>query len=418
MESVTNRLQSIGNSASLGPITLSPSFAITHQSRHSTDLQNTMKAHEKRQLGTLRGKRASMAQNRGPLPSSNAIAVLPVELLTIILTIVRKNTPARQYLDTLLCCRQWWGIGHKILHRDIILTSSTIATFIEKFPSECLSAIRKITISVDSRDEKLRRDLAQDPYGPWLMMVALGHFTQLHTFSFTVLGRSRANSSPYCPTQDSYIQALLKHLPQSVSNLNLDVAGYGVIFPFRKSAQKTIEEIPPQIINLRLRLGSLEVDKTLGHLNFRRKALKSLHIDVCSPNIDLESPPHSSTALTTRLDRLTSTRLDSPMQLDLATPFELQFTNYVTEYRMNMAGRATRIFASNGDEAWDCVHRILLTFNPSKPDILAPKDTEAILSAISGWNRTATGELLPGFQDDYEYELWLRRISETLSGNA
>lgn len=356
-----------------------------------------------------------MTRNRGPLPEGNAIAVLPVELLTIILTIVRNSTPAKQYLDTLLCCRQWRTIGQNILHQNIVLTSSTIATFIEKFPSEYLSAIRTITISVDSRDEKLRKDLAQDPYGPWLMVVALGHFIQLHTFSFTVLGRSRANSSPYCPTQDSYIQALLKHLPQSVSNLNLDVAGYGVIFPFRKSAQKMIEEIPPQIINLRLRLGSLEVDKTLGHLNFRQKALKSVHIDVCSPNIDLESPLLSST---TRLDRLTSTRLDSPMQLDFDTPFELQLTNHVTEYRMNMAGRATRVFASNGDGAWDCVHRILLTLNPSKPDILAPKDPEAILSAIAGWNRTATGELLPGFQDGHEYDLWLRRISEILSGNA
>lgn len=338
-----------------------------------------------------------MAQNRGLLPPSNAIAELPVELLTIILTLVRKNTSARQYLDILLCCRQWWRIGHKILHQDIILTSSTITTFIKKFPCKYLSAIRTITISVNSRDKKLRRDLAQDLYGPWLLVVAFEHFIKLYTLSFTILRGSRTNLSPYCPTQDSYIEVLLEHLPRSVFNLNLDVAGYGVILPFRKSAQRMIKEIPSQIVNLRLRLGSLEADRTLEYLDFSRKAFKFLYIDVCSLNIDSKSPLLSSVAPTIRLNRLTSTRLNYPsMQLDLNTPFELYFINYVTEYQVDMAGRATRMSASNRDGAWDCVHRYYLTFNLSKPDILAPRETEAILSAIAGWSWTATRELLPG----------------------
>lgn len=39
MESATNRLQSIGSGASLDPITLPPSLAVTHQSRHFVDLR-------------------------------------------------------------------------------------------------------------------------------------------------------------------------------------------------------------------------------------------------------------------------------------------------------------------------------------------------------------------------------------------
>lgn len=348
-----------------------------------------------------------MALKRSPLPSSSTITTLPVELLTIILTIVRNNTPVERYLDTLLCCRQWWEIGQDILCQDIVLTSSTITTFVERLSPRSFSKIRTITISFNGQ-EHLRLER---------MIKALGQLTRLHTFSFTVLhGPIDANTSPDFRPRSRDVWALLDNLPRSVSNLNLDIAGYGSMPPSQKAIRNIVQSIPPQIVNLRLRLGSLEMEEILKLINHRQRDLRFLHVDVCRFGHDLDPLPPSNMA---HLNRLTSTRVDFPVNLVLARPFEFQITDHVTEDRMTTTVRAIRIFISNGDGAWNYLPRIALTFDSSKPEILVPQDpVETFLSAVAGWYQTATGALLPGFQDLHEYDSWLGIVSEKFGGNT
>lgn len=91
-------------------------------------------------------------------------------------------------------------------------------------------------------------------------MLALKNLTRLNTLSFTVLRTSDRDGSPYCPTKPDFIRALLANLPKSVANLNIDIASYGIGYPFNDSSiLEELKRIAPKLHILRLRLTYLDL---------------------------------------------------------------------------------------------------------------------------------------------------------------
>lgn len=74
-----------------------------------------------------------------------------------------------------------------------------------------------------------------------------------------MLRTSDRDRSPYCPIKPDFIRALLANLPKSIANLNIDIAGYGIGYPFNDgSILEELERIAPKLHILRLRLTYLD----------------------------------------------------------------------------------------------------------------------------------------------------------------
>lgn len=349
------------------------------------------------------------------LSRSSAITGLPKELLIMVLFRVRKATSARSFVSILLCCRYWFYTGRDILYGDIVLASATIITFMERFPYQCFSKIRTITISVDGQDKQLSESLVQDFCRLWCLVPALKNLTRLNTLSFTVLRTSDRDGSPYCPTKPDFIRALLANLPKSVANLNMDIAGYGIGYPFNDSSiLEELERIAPKLHILRLRLTYLDSHRIWRLLKRQQVTLKILHVDTHTKD-GIPLPSRSIHEISDGgLHCFTGTRLKGHAELQLVQPAQLDMFNHLTGSQGMITLRGARVFIPREDGSINSLSRLSIALDQHKPPILTPLDLEGVLSAMAGWYRTATGALVPEPQFCSNHESWLRSTSEII----
>lgn len=167
---------------------------------------------------------------------------LPVEILSNILQRVHDSSTLPQVKDfvgLLSCCQYWHKVAKPILWRDVVLTNSTINTFISKTSPEICGFIRslelRLTAKLDDSDG-VHPDIDHESYyGPRIR--ALWHdlqnlapvvrtVTSLNTFSLIVCDEPGYELFCSFRLRIKDLKNLLDSLPLSCVNLELHTCEY------------------------------------------------------------------------------------------------------------------------------------------------------------------------------------------------
>ncbi|KAJ9649459.1 hypothetical protein H2199_000234 [Coniosporium tulheliwenetii] len=213
----------------------------------------------------------TVPQHSRPTPKESASSRFSMEEVEEILKHVRQSSAA-DLLNCLVTCRMWFNVGYPILCRDIVLTSSNLKAFVDTFDIRYGKHIRSLTVRV-SGDTAGFISLATpfEPFGPMPLFsltdirrytrdfeklaAMLPHFGNLQTFSLLWGTLDTARPMPRCS-----LTALIRNLPKSVVNLEIDTAGHDRMSHHPTDAQHTcldLRRIIPQLRNLRLRTKEL-----------------------------------------------------------------------------------------------------------------------------------------------------------------
>jgi hypothetical protein len=226
------------------------------------------------------------------------IEILPVELLTNILEIVRGSS-RNDFVTCLRVCQQWNVIGSPVLWKHIYLRiqsakhfSAQVLHLSDKVDGRStLNSVRSLRVMVpgDGRDYSGSGSKHTPTeiltYGIDAIAVALPHLENLCTFSAMAYGGTRMNgeddflgSVPAAtrspgPNQNVFT-TILKALPNSVRDLSLDLSELSRVEPTQKC------DICPAINHIARRL---------HHLNLHLRTYCPTLLDLRWPNGDFQS---------------------------------------------------------------------------------------------------------------------------------
>lgn len=175
----------------------------------------------------------------------------------------------------MLCCKAWHIAALPILYRDVLIKNHNLEPFSKSFNISHGVLVRSLTVCVDpiqpARDpaapyplafkedeEHMKRHGSQESNELWLHLRGLSSkiasMTSLTTFSLIV------SAKPYAmgfwiprPT----LQLLLKALPETCVNLEIDTRGQDYFEPGAGHLCDTVQDIFPRLQHLRLRLSTL-----------------------------------------------------------------------------------------------------------------------------------------------------------------
>lgn len=233
---------------------------------------------------------------------------LPMEILSVILTLVRNNSKAGEFLCCLQCCRYWNDLALPLLYKDVVLYNTTIRLFTTALTHHKLAFIRSMTLHID---------LVMGPTGTGPVSSIL-HHEERHpragklgtfkvcklwmdiqdlvpyirdTISLTTFSLSTTCSGEYAPPQDQDlpvrrmdIDGLLQAIPTSCRSVEVDTRGCDrYISAFSGHICEAIQKLLPQLHHLRLHA------RLICPAVFGEKGTKSETTDL--PQSDLSRQP-------------------------------------------------------------------------------------------------------------------------------
>ncbi|MCJ1428299.1 hypothetical protein MMC29_006208 [Sticta canariensis] len=202
---------------------------------------------------------------------------LPVEILSNILERVRNSCTlpeVNHFVGLLTCCKYWLEVAQPILWRDIVLTNSTIATFISHVSSETGGLVRSLTLRLTFVEKPWRGSYSEGASHPCPGIQALWHdlhnlaptirtITNLNTFSLTVRPDLRNTDCGLFCIREEDVRDLLISLPPTCVNLELDTCGFEIrtgadySTNVRRHLCPVIADLMPRLQNVRLQLSMI-----------------------------------------------------------------------------------------------------------------------------------------------------------------
>lgn len=185
---------------------------------------------------------------------------LPVEVLHTILEYAKIPWPTgsrTHFFSCLLCCRLWYDISLPLMYKGIYLRVGDLHRFLTKFSPRKLAMVKFLTISATvSRNEITW-------YGRFFLggllrkiSTLLPKMINLSTLSFTY-----NDSMPEHPRLifmcRSAITELVKNLPTSCVNLEIDTHGLDKYDTTETHLCDALRDVLPRLQHLRLRLANL-----------------------------------------------------------------------------------------------------------------------------------------------------------------
>jgi hypothetical protein len=193
---------------------------------------------------------------------------LPAELFIHVLKKLLECSSSDIFLRCIQCCRHWYETGIPILYENIIFK---LDNRIKRFLSQCanLERIRSITFDVDS-NSMLASTVAVKHLIPFSKRI-MPRMSFLTTFSLVITGEHRRIWGVY----PGFLTRILRALPTTVVNLELDTLGLDVAFRTQAQIEEirvsshicaTVGAIIPRLHHLRLRISTL-CPRLLCHLS-------------------------------------------------------------------------------------------------------------------------------------------------------
>ena len=194
---------------------------------------------------------------------------LPAELFIHVLKKLLECSSSDIFLRCIQCCRHWYETGIPILYENIIFKlDNRSPSRIERFLSQCanLERIRSITFDVDS-NSILAWPATIKHLTPFSKRI-MPRMSFLTTFSLVITGEHRR----ICGVYPKFLTRILRALPTTVVNLELDTLGLDLVFRTRAQIEAnnhicaTVGAIIPRLHHLRLRISTL-CPRLLCHLS-------------------------------------------------------------------------------------------------------------------------------------------------------
>ncbi|KAF2874776.1 hypothetical protein BDV95DRAFT_603569 [Massariosphaeria phaeospora] len=201
--------------------------------------------------------------------ASVELSALPNDIIIAIATQLRRQHSSNvDFLAFILVNKQWHQLGLRVFYGNIALTDSTLAPFTESFNVLAYGkCVRSLTLKIEATDDETPRQCAAKAE-PTLLSKGLtqltpliSNFKNLASFSLCAQGLSRnpvlADRQPESVPRKNIV-ALLKALPETCTNLELDTRGYDHREEYEQVHMcDAVRAILPRMHNVRIRVGAM-----------------------------------------------------------------------------------------------------------------------------------------------------------------